>query len=189
MAEFNFEDLITKAREGDDAAFEQIVELKKEKVFAVAFRIVGNAEEAKEVTQKTMIKLWKAIRKYNSEYKFDTWLFRIVTNLAIDQYRYLKRFRATSLDDERGAINFVATKEHGLSSLDMEKIFQQVTKVLTEKQKTIFVLSVIEGFSSEQIASILKVRASTVRNHLAQAREKMRKEMTEKYPEYSLYMV
>ena len=187
MAERSFEEIISRAREGDNTAFEKIVEMKKEKVFWIAYRIVGDTEEAKEVTQKTMIKLWKVIRKYNSEYKFDTWLFRIVTNLAIDQHRHLKRFKALSLEDtETGFSPLAGKNEDGDSVMDMDKIFQCVTSVLTEKQKTIFILSVIEGLSSEQIADILALSSSTVRNHLAQSREKLRSEMNDKFPEYSL---
>ncbi len=187
MAEHSFEDILSKAREGNDSAFEKIVEMKKEKVFWIAYRIVGDTEEAKEVTQKTMIKLWKIIKKYNSEYKFDTWLFRIVTNLAIDQHRHLKRFKAFSLEDTETGFSALAGKnENDDSAMDMEKIFQHVTAVLTEKQKAIFILSVIEGLSSEQIAEILELSSSTVRNHLAQAREKLRREMNNRFPEYSL---
>ena len=149
MAEQEFEEIISKARDGDDTAFERIVEMKKEKVFWIAYRIVGDAEEAKEVTQKAMIRLWKIIRKYKSEYKFDTWLFRIVTNLAIDQHRHLKRFKALSLEDEETGFRTMSdTPEDGESSMDMEKIFNSIGRRCDERRQAIIFKPQVRSGSS-----------------------------------------
>ena len=79
--------LVQTIREGDTDAFETLVRRKTSKVYALCYRIIGNPEDAKDISQLVFIKLWENLAKYDSQYAFDTWLYRMVTNVAIDYMR------------------------------------------------------------------------------------------------------
>ena len=76
--------LIRLCRHGDQRSFEQLVALKRDKAIRVAFNIVGDEDDAKDVAQQAFIKLWGAIRGYDESMRFDPWFFKIVVNLALD---------------------------------------------------------------------------------------------------------
>src|SRR5688572_17789866 len=79
--------LVQTIREGDADAFETLVRRKTSKVYALCHRIIGNSEDAKDIAQLVFIKLWENLGKYDPQFTFDTWLYRMVTNVAIDFMR------------------------------------------------------------------------------------------------------
>lgn len=178
--------LVETIRGGDAEAFEQLVRRKTSKVYALCYRIIGNAEDAKDIAQLVFIKLWENLGKYDSAYAFDTWLYRMVTNVAIDFIRNRQsrenavnstlRLVKTSTDAEQGVI--VQRKE-------VEAVFNDVSAVLSPKQKTIFIMREMDDLPSSEIAKILGCRESTVRNHLFNARKLMQTELRARYPEYA----
>src|SRR5437870_3357919 len=80
-------ELARLAAAGDEEAFEALIRRKRERVFWTAYRIIGDEEDAREIAQATFVRLWKVLGKYRPDQSFDTWLYRITTNLAIDRYR------------------------------------------------------------------------------------------------------
>src|ERR1700674_194681 len=80
-------ELVETIRRGDHEAFEQLVRRKTSKVYSLCYRIIGNAEDAKDISQLVFIKLWENLDKYDPHFAFDTWLYRMVTNVAIDFLR------------------------------------------------------------------------------------------------------
>jgi len=178
--------LIQIIRQGEPEAFEQLVRRKTTKVYSLCYRIIGNAEDAKDISQLVFIKLWENLEKYDAAYAFDTWLYRMVTNVAIDFMRNKQsrenavnstlRLVKTSTDPEQGVV--VQRKE-------IENVFHAVAAVLSPKQKTIFVMREMDDLPSAEIARILGCRESTVRNHLFNARKLMQAQLKKKFPEYS----
>src|SRR6266516_7588099 len=79
--------LVETILKGEPEAFEQLVRRKTTKVYSLCYRIIGNAEDAKDISQLVFIKLWENLEKYDARYAFDTWLYRMVTNVAIDFLR------------------------------------------------------------------------------------------------------
>ena len=179
-------DLVRTIRGGDTDAFELLVRRKTSKVYALCYRIIGNAEDAKDISQLVFIKLWENLEKYDARYAFDTWLYRMVTNVAIDFIRNRQsrdnavnsnlRLVKTSTEAEQGV--FVQRKE-------IEAVFADVSSVLSPKQKTIFVMNQMEDLPSAEIAKILGCQESTVRNHLFNARKLMQQQLQVRYPEYA----
>ena len=82
--------LVEQIRGGDEGAFEQLVRRKTSKVYALCHRVIGNAEDAKDISQLVFLKLWENLDKYDPSYAFDTWLYRLVTNVGIDFMRNKK---------------------------------------------------------------------------------------------------
>jgi RNA polymerase sigma-70 factor, ECF subfamily len=178
--------LVQTIREGDADAFEVLVRRKTSKVYALCYRIIGNGEDAKDIAQLVFIKLWENLEKYDTAYAFDTWLYRMVTNVAIDFMRNRQsrdnavnsnlRLVKTSTDAEQTVV--VQRKE-------VEHVFNDISDVLSPKQKTIFVMNQMDDLPSAEIAKILGCRESTVRNHLFNARKLMQQQLQKRYPEYA----
>src|SRR4051812_40914867 len=178
--------LVEQIRQGDDAAFETLVRRKTSKVYGLCYRVIGNGEDAKDISQLVFIKLWENLEKYDPQYAFDTWLYRMVTNVAIDFMRN-KQSRENAVNSNLRLVKTSADAEQGVNvqRKEVESVFNEVATVLSPKQKTIFVMNQIEDMPSAEIARILGCRESTVRNHLFNARKLMQAQLQKRFPEYA----
>ena len=178
--------LVETIRRGDDSAFEQLVRRKTSKVYSLCYRIIGNAEDAKDISQLVFIKLWENLEKYDPAYAFDTWLYRIVTNVAIDFMRN-KQSRENAVNSNLRLVKTSSEAEQGVvvQRKEIENVFNAVSSVLSPKQKTIFVMREMDDLPSSEIAKVLGCRESTVRNHLFNARKLMQQQLKKRFPEYS----
>jgi RNA polymerase sigma-70 factor (ECF subfamily) len=179
-------ELVQTIRKGDASAFEQLVRRKTSKVYALCYRIIGNSEDAKDISQLVFIKLWENMEKYDPAYAFDTWLYRMVTNVAIDFMRN-KQSRENAVNSNLRLVRTSAEAEQGVvvQRKEIENVFNDVSGCLSPKQKTIFVMNQMEDLSSAEIARTLGCRESTVRNHLFNARKLMQVQLQKRYPEYA----
>jgi RNA polymerase sigma-70 factor (ECF subfamily) len=180
-AELSDSELAVRARGGDMVSFEALVVRKTPAVVSVARRIVGDGEDARDVAQLVFLRVWEQIARYDEKYSFNTWLYRIATNLSID---FLRSSR--SRERAHGAtLYLVRLREEETSSQttgaveesELTRLFQTVAARLTGKQKAVFVLKEMEDRDTKEIASILNCGESTVRNHLFNARRILRREI------------
>ena len=178
--------LVENARGGRPDAFEQLVRRKTSKVYSLCYRVIGNAEDAKDISQLVFIKLWENLEKYDPNYAFDTWLYRMVTNVAIDFLRN-KQSRENAVNSNLRLVKTSADAEQGVvvQRKEIEQIFNDCSSALSPKQKTIFVMREMDDLPSSEIARVLGCRESTVRNHLFNARKLMQEELKKRFPEYS----
>jgi RNA polymerase sigma-70 factor (ECF subfamily) len=178
--------LVETIRGGDADAFEVLVRRKTSKVYSLCYRIIGNSEDAKDISQLVFIKLWENLEKYDPQYAFDTWLYRMVTNVAIDFMRN-KQSRDNAVNSNLRLVKTSADAEQGtiVQRKEVESVFNTVAQVLSPKQKTIFVMNQMDDLSSSEIAKVLGCRESTVRNHLFNARKLMQQQLRKRFPEYS----
>jgi RNA polymerase sigma-70 factor (ECF subfamily) len=142
---------------------------------------VGSLEDARDVAQMTFLRVWEQLARYDESYSFNTWLYRIATNLSIDFLRSARsRERAHT-----ATLHLVRMREddtHSETSRAAEddlasRLFQKVSARLTGKQKAAFVLREMEELETSEIAAILNCGESTVRNHLFNARRILRREL------------
>ncbi len=180
-AELPDRELALRARGGDAVAFETLVTRKTPVVVSVARRIVGDGEDARDVAQLVFLRVWEQLARYDEKYSFNTWLYRITTNLSID---FLRSSR--SREKAHGAtLHLVRLREemtgaqttHALESGELARLFEMVSGRLTGKQKAVFVLKEMEDCDTKEIARILACGESTVRNHLFNARRILRREL------------
>lgn len=178
--------LVESVRSGQQDAFEQLVRRKTSKVYALCYRIIGNAEDAKDISQLVFIKLWENIEKYDPKYAFDTWLYRMVTNVAIDFIRN-RQSRDNAVNSTLRLVKTSTEAEQGVvvQRKEIEHVFHTCSSVLSAKQKTIFVMREMDDLPSSEIARVLGCRESTVRNHLFNARKLLQGELKKRFPEYS----
>ncbi|MGN6183416.1 MAG: RNA polymerase sigma factor [Thermoanaerobaculia bacterium] len=186
MVEPDDRQLVQTIRGGDTDAFETLVRRKTSKVYALCYRIIGNAEDAKDISQLVFLKLWENLEKYDPQFAFDTWLYRMVTNVAIDFMRN-KQSRENAVNSNLRLVKTSADAEQGVvvQRKEVENVFNEIANVLSPKQKTIFVMNQMEDLPSAEIAKILGCRESTVRNHLFNARKLMQAQLAKRYPEYA----
>jgi RNA polymerase sigma-70 factor, ECF subfamily len=185
-AEPDDRELVRTIREGSSDAFEQLVRRKTSKVYALCYRVIGNSEDAKDIAQLVFIKLWENLEKYDSQFAFDTWLYRMVTNVAIDFMRS-RQSRDNAVNSNLRLVKTATEPEQALivQRKEIDNVFADISTVLSPKQKTIFVMNQMEDLPSVEIAKILGCRESTVRNHLFNARKLMQRQLQKRYPEYA----
>jgi RNA polymerase sigma-70 factor (ECF subfamily) len=174
----------------DELAFSELIRRKTGPLVQLAYRILGDLEEARDVVQVTFLRVWENRKKFKQRWSPNTWIYRIATNLAIDALR-ARRTRERSSEPVRQHLRRVADAgvHRELSSLqqnEVMEIFHELAAGLSEKQRLAFLLREVEGLSSQEAAKILGCRESTVRNHLFHARGYLRRELLRRYPEYAL---
>lgn len=177
--------LIERAAKGDARAFRELVGRHQRKAHAVAYGIVRNAEDAREVTQDAFMRVYRHLNDFEGQASFSTWLYRIVVNLSIDLIRRkAPGKKAVELDDRTeldGAPHELLPyrgDRDPFVSLDRSRIVaavQQCLDQLPEYHRTIIVLREVEGLSYEEIAEVMEVPKGTVMSRLFHARRKMQK--------------
>lgn len=176
-------EVIEKCRNGSLHDFKKLVEQISPFTFSVAFRILGDEEEAKDLVQETMITIWKTINKIKSAERFMTWMYRIVVNKCYDQLRRRKR-NPESVIDEKAWIavsNKIAQDPCSVfENREIAQLISLLTEKLSPKQKAVFVLSDLEEMSGEEISLITGMSRTNVKANLHYARKRIA-EMIEKH--------
>ncbi|MGD8376593.1 MAG: RNA polymerase sigma factor [Acidobacteriota bacterium] len=180
------EALLRRIRAGDVQALERLVERKRERALRLARHVVGDDDDAKDVVQMAFIRVWRNLGEYRQGSGFDPWFHRIVMNLAIDFRRRAaaRRRGLEGLAGERSVRRAPGPSEGSLARDEVSRIFDELARDLPPQQRAAFALREVEGMDTEEVARILGVRPSTVRNHLFQARRTLQRLMRERYPEY-----
>ena len=182
----DLEELIRLASGGDRRAFDDLVRAKREQVIRIAFQVTGDLSDAQDVAQSVFLRLWQVLKRYDPGRRFDTWLYRITVNAAIDQLRaqgpkgWLQPLPADP--DFLGAAPGPGPDDR-LDGKALQRAFLRLASRLAPKQRAVFVLHEIEGLESAAIAEAMGIRESTVRNHLLQARRVLRDGLEREYPE------
>jgi RNA polymerase sigma-70 factor (ECF subfamily) len=182
-------DLLEALRGGSERALDELVQRKTPALLQVAWRVLGDAEEARDVVQVAFLRMWEHRTRYDARWSPNTWIYRIASNLSIDHLRS-RRSRERSQEPVRLHLRQVADgRAHGdlsrLQQSEVAMIFRELAAGLSEKQRMVFLLREMEGLSSNEVAAILECRESTVRNHLFNARKYLRRELLRRYPEYA----
>ena len=178
-------DLIERARTGDLVAFREIVERYSTRIHAVAYQIVGNSTDAEDIAQEVFLKLHRSLDQFNPQYPFTAWLYRLTANLSIDYQRKNARYRRVSLDEIEDESIFEDHRPRPDSHAERNELkgaIEQMAGDLTPKQRKVFVLRDLQGFSTEEVAGVLQCRPATVRVHLAKARARIKEAMMKHYP-------
>ncbi len=175
--------LIKKARRGDGRAFSMLIENHERFVFNVVYRITGNAEDARDVSQEAFIKAFKNFESYDESSAFSTWLYRIAVNTAIDYIRKRKKENSISFEDyivdEKNQKGDSGIEEKVISKEGVKNIISAVN-MLDDEFKTVIVLRDMEGMEYKEISDITGLPLGTVKSRLSRGRGKLR-QMIEKF--------
>jgi RNA polymerase sigma-70 factor (ECF subfamily) len=178
LVDLREEQLIERAKQGDQAAQAAIVRRYEQMVYNVALRLTGNAEEAEGVMQETFLKVLEALPTFRGDSQLGTWIYRIATNFALMQLR--KRRVPTysldeyNLDESRDLASFNRAIGENPEALvlnsELRQVMEEAIEALPPKYKTAFVLKDLEGLSLQQIAEMLNLNVATVKTHIHRAR-------------------
>lgn len=169
---------------GDERAFDELVRRHQGRVYAVAYRLTGNREDALDVAQEALIKLYRKIGSWQPTGGFLPWLLRLTANQAIDHLRRRRRYRQEPLDEtfipetEGAAVEptapGTATEVRGR---EIEARVRAALDVLSPAQKMVFVLRHYEGLALSEIAEQLGCTVGSVKVHLFRSLKKLRQEL------------
>ena len=176
--------LIKKTLRGDRRAFEELMRKYERKIFSFVVRMVRNEDTAVDLTQDFFFKIFTVLDKYNYEYKFSTWAYRICYNLVIDYIRK-NQAQVDSLDDEGVTSRDLLeseniNREDGFRSLAREETRDYVWRVVDQiplKFRELILLRYIQDLKYEEIAEITALPVGTVKNRIFKAKEILKQEM------------
>jgi len=177
---------VSLCKEGNVDAFESLVGKYQKKMFNIAYRMIGNYEDACEIVQDTFVSAYKGVKNFEGKARFSTWLYAIVVNLSRNRLRQLKIQRsreAFSIDDPVGADDAEVKREiasyepsilERLERKDVQRNVQDCIDTLDNELKEVLVLRDIQGFSYDEITDMLKIPVGTVKSRLFRAREALK---------------
>ena len=173
--------LVKAAQRGDMRAFEELVARHRDKVYARAFSMMRNEEEAIDISQEAWVKGWQRLKQFQGESSFVTWMTRIVINLCLDQLRKQKRQRAESielLEEESGGVErqmptVAVNPTERLERTELRARIDRALSQLSYEHRTVLVLHEFEELEYKQIAKRMQCSIGTVMSRLFYARRKM----------------
>jgi len=175
------EALVRSAQKGGEAAFEELVARHRDKIYARAFSMMRNEEEAIDLSQEAWVKGWQRLAQFQGESSFVTWMTRIVINLCLDQLRKQKRQRAESieaLDEESGGVErqmpvVTINPSDGLERSELRQRIDKALAQLSHEHRTALILHEFEDLEYKEIAKRMGCSIGTVMSRLFYARRKM----------------
>jgi len=175
--------LVERYLDGDSGAIEELVVKYQKQVYAFVYRIINDAEEAKDLTQKTFLKLFNAIGSFRNEASFKTWLYRIAMNTTLTYIRQ-NRHRAgeseiqeSIMGSQAGALSLVIKKEKA-------DYLKKALAELPERQRLAVILRAYEGLSCRETAGVMGCSEGTVKAHYHAAVKGLRDILKEKGYEF-----
>lgn len=165
-------ELIARCQKGDSTAFDELVAATQNSIFNIAFRILGNREDAQDVAQEVYLRVWRGLPAFRAESKFSTWLYRVVVNACLNRKRQL-RGQLQLVDNEN---IWELLPEPAPEPLRRALRSEQNTRLwaavdsLDDKYRLVITLFYQEEMSYQEIASLLVLPLGTVKAHLNRAR-------------------
>lgn len=180
--------LVQKAVHGDNHAFEQLVQIYQNKVYALSFRYMGNEDDAYDMAQESFIKAYRSLRSFKGDSSFGTWIYRITTNVCLDEIRRRKRrIVPLSLDEPVATLDGQEIeKEIADNSLAADRIYEQkefseylqgLLDEMKPEHKTAIILRDVMELSYEEIAEVLNCSIGTVKSRISRARSVLQKKL------------
>ncbi len=173
--------LVKAARQGELAAFEELVFRHRDQIYARAFSMTRNEQDAIDLSQEAWIKGWQRLAQFQGESSFTTWMTRIAINLCLDHLRKQKRHRADSIEElgeESGGVErqmpvVSVNPTAGLERAELRKKIDDALGQLTVEHRTVLVLHEFEDMEYKEIAKLVGCSMGTVMSRLFYARRKM----------------
>jgi RNA polymerase sigma-70 factor (ECF subfamily) len=185
------DELIRAAQKGERTAFDSLVRRYDRSVLRLALHMLGNEQDAQDVHQEAFIKAYRHLSNFRFECSFYTWLYRIVTNLCLDQLRRRKSRRedpSTAVDSNGGEMDLLANLTDGRASANpardlerrtMHMAIQEALSELTPRERTVFELKHYQGLKLRTIGEMLSTTEETAKNTLFRATRKLRLKLAE----------
>lgn len=173
--------LVRAAQQGDMTAFENLVARHRDKIYARAYSMMRNEEEAIDLSQEAWVKGWQRLNQFQGESSFATWMTRITINLCLDALRRQKRQRAESIeamDEESGGVErhlpvITQNPTERLERAELRSRIDAALGKLSDAHRTVLVLHEFEGMEYKLIAQTMRCSIGTVMSRLFYARRRL----------------
>jgi RNA polymerase sigma-70 factor (ECF subfamily) len=167
--------VIRAARDGDERAFEEIMLASERRVALLSWRILGDAEEVKEATQETFLRVFRHLHRFDERLDFFGWLFRIAVNVCRDiEKRRRRRWIFAPADEGLMIASDARAADDELSARDDAALLTRAIDALPARERLAVILREVQELSTEEVATILGTSPSTVRVQVRNARLKLR---------------
>ncbi len=169
---------VARAKAGDQAAFAALFARYERRIYAFSYRMMGNPDDAFDLTQETFLKAFRALDKTDEELNVNAWLHRIASNACMDVLRRRQRIRWLPWDapkHERASTILEDNPEGTVIGDETQRIVQRVLDKMSPRNRQAMVLREYEGLSCEDIGEIMGASRSAVKSILFRGREEFRK--------------
>ncbi|MHC4715145.1 MAG: sigma-70 family RNA polymerase sigma factor [Planctomycetota bacterium] len=171
-------ELVTRAADGDPEAFAALVVRYQDRIYNLAYRMLGHADDAADVAQDTFLAAWEGLARFRGESALYTWLYRIAVNKALGRRRAASVSREYAVDGESSLLEVAAdcssAPEEVAEVRERAVVVQRAVSALEEDLRAVVVLKDVEGLEYEEIAEILAIPLGTVKSRLHRARLTLR---------------
>ena len=170
-------ELIQRVLAGDAAAERGLYDLHVDRVYRLAYRLAGSDPDlAQDFTQEAFLRAFDRLADFKGRSAFSTWLHSITVSVSLNGLRKLKRHRQREADLEEGELVFSAVRE---AEPDLKTRLKNAIASLPERYKTVFLMYDVEGYTHEEIGSVLGLPVGTSKARLSRAREKLREALAD----------
>jgi len=179
------EELVARSRGGDLDSFNQLVVRWERPIYALAYRVIGREEDARDVAQETFLRAYRALGGFKGQAKFSSWLYRITLNLCRD---WIRRERRTPVSQAPEGVDLIElageaepseTVEQLVSRRELGRAVAKAMAMLPEEQRTAIILKEYHGLTFQEIADMLECPLSTVKTRLYQGLTVLRKQLND----------
>jgi len=175
------DNLIERCLQGDEVAWDEIVQRHRRKVFNIAYKFVGRHDEAEDLTQDVFLKIFKALKTFDRRANFQTWLISVSSNLCIDHYRSVRKEReSVDRSVDAGEMSLASGGINPLTALertDRRAFLQRALATLPETLRTAVLLRDIQELSYHEIAERLSLPEGTVKSRINRGRHELARQI------------
>jgi RNA polymerase sigma-70 factor, ECF subfamily len=177
------EELVARSIGGDPDSFNQLVLRWERPIYALAYRVIGREEDARDVCQETFLRAFRALNGFRGQAKFSSWLYRIALNLCRDWVRRERRTPVVQAPDDLDALELSAVREPAVSvdelvaRIELTHIVERAMARLPEDQRTAIILKEYHELTFQEIADLVGCPLSTVKTRLYQGLAVLRREL------------
>jgi RNA polymerase sigma-70 factor (ECF subfamily) len=177
------EELVARAQGGDVESFNQLIVRWERPIYALAYRVIGKEEDARDVCQDAFLRAYRALPGFKGQAKFSSWLYRIALNLCRDWIRRQRRAPVSQLPEDTDASELAAETgpvesiEDLVARRELSAIVEEAMSVLSEEQRTAIILKEYHGMTFQEIADMQGCPLSTVKTRLYQGLSILRRRL------------
>ena len=181
-------ELVTRAKDGDDVAFAQLMQDNEKRIYNLTLRMTGNPEDAMDLAQEAFLNAWRGLKFFKGDSSFSTWVYRLASNACIDHLRKQKRRQALSTtlsldeDEEERQADIPDERFQPETELERQELRRAVERglgLLSDEHRQVLVMREVNGLSYQEICDVLDLEAGTVKSRIARARLALRKILLE----------
>jgi len=170
------ERLFAHVQQGDRRAFGLLVQRYQDRVYSIALKVLHYPQEAQDATQQAFLQAWQKRQAYNSQWRLRTWLYRIVANICIDEYRRRQRRQAAPAEC-LGSLPAPDTPERDYAQLECRRALESALAHVPPEARMVLVLCYVDGLSYGEIARVRGISVQTVKSQLRRAKTLMRQRL------------